>query len=249
MRKYELEEGMIRYLFDGEPESQLGYNIIALLQGKEALLIDTGYENQAEEVLRDLDNNGFAIAGVIISHFHHDHIFGLKVLPKTQMYGSAEFQATFDRYFNADEQRCFAPTVLVKKRRRIVFGSHDIILIPFPGHSRCGILTDINRRYLHIGDELLLTNDGRPVLPSVGREDVKPHYEALGRLRKYFDRIFIPSHGRLVEDRDIKEREVRNRQTYLQTVLQHQEPIGFAEAVRDCDCVFLNDKWHFNIYK
>lgn len=51
--------------------------------------------------------------------------------------------------------------------------------IPFPGHSLCTIIIKINDKFLYIADEMMFSEDGRPILPSTDLNCIKRHIESL----------------------------------------------------------------------
>ena len=52
----------------------VGLNIILIENDSEALLIDTGYEQNFLELKEDLDKRNVTIKNVVVSHFHPDHL-------------------------------------------------------------------------------------------------------------------------------------------------------------------------------
>ncbi len=249
MLKSELSQGIVRYTFDPLPGKHFGNNIIALIDGGKVLLIDTAYEFQASQALKDISGSGFEIDKIIISHFHDDHMQGLKVLPKVLTYGSEHYKTTLEMWTEKEEHKYFIPTVPIKDKYTIDFGKHHIVLIPFPGHSLCTLITKINDRYLHIADELMFSNDGRPILPSADPNCIKRHVESLSRLKAFNSYIFLPSHG-LEFGGNVKiEKEINNRITYFNAILNSNRKITYNEAKKDCDCDFLHNEWHQYVYE
>lgn len=249
MLKTNLSEEIIRYTFDPLPGKHFGNSIIALIDGHKALLIDTAYGFQALEVLDDIRNNGMDIAGIIISHFHDDHMQGLKVLPNAPIYGSEHYEATLEMWTEREEHKYFVPTVLIKDTTPIKFGKHDISLIPFPGHSKCTVITKIGDRYIHVADEIMFSNEGRPILPSADPNRVERHINSLKALKHYNNRIFIPGHGMEFGGSSKINKEIDNRIAYFNAILSSSRKITYEEAVKDCDCEFLHSEWHKYVYE
>lgn len=250
MQKQELAEGMILYTFEPDPGRHFGYNIIALIDGKRALLIDTGYERHAIQVLQDLHNQEVVIEEVVLSHFHNDHMFGLKVLSHVSVTGSSRYKITLDLWTPPEEQRQFIPKTFVEKTAEINFGKHHLLLTVFPGHSECTMLIQINKKYLHIADELMFSNDGEPLLPSVDfHSSVTRHLESLKKLQAYSHLTMIPAHGRVFRGKETIEREINNRLAYLQAIESSTRQLTYEEATEQCDCEFLHPEWHKNTYR
>ena len=93
MIKKELSAGIILYMFP-PTTSKFGFNIVAVIDGDKAVLIDAAYENQAQQVLEDLAASGITIDKIIISHFHADHLFGINALPDVPIYGGSRYEET-----------------------------------------------------------------------------------------------------------------------------------------------------------
>ena len=249
MIKSELSEGIVRYTFEPLPGRHWGNNIFALNDGNKVLLIDTAYEFQASLVLKDIRDSGLEIDRVIISHFHDDHMQGLKVLPKVPTYGSEHYNITLDMWTEKDEHKYFIPTVLIKDNYTMDFGKHHIVLIPFPGHSLCTIITKINDEYLHIADELMFSNEGKPILPSTDPNCIKRHVESLEKLKNLSSYIFLPSHGMELSGKHEISMDINNRISYFNAILSSNRKISYQEAVKNCDCEFLHSEWHQHVYE
>jgi len=248
MLKSKLSEGIVRYTFDPLPGKHFGNSIFALIDGNKVLLIDTAYEFQASQVLKDIRNSGLEIDGIIISHFHDDHMQGLKVMPKVPIYGSEHYKTTLEMWTQKEEHKYFIPTVLIKDTYSIDFGKHNIDLIPFPGHSLCTVITRINNKYLHIADELMFSNEGKPILPSADPNCIKRHVESLSKLKALNSYIFLPSHGLEFGGNARIEKEINNRIAYFTAILSSNRKITYEEAKKDCDCDFLHSEWHPYVY-
>lgn len=249
MNKIELAEGIVQYMFEPDPGKDIGYNIIAVSDGNRVILIDTAYEKQMEQALEDLRANGMEPQAVIISHFHEDHIYGLKALPKLPVYGSSEYKVTLDLYTEKEEHQYFTPAVPVDSSLTMDFGKHRLTLRPYPGHSHCGLLVMIDDSFVHIGDELIAANDGRAALPSVNYDQVREHYEALAKLQGYCKYTLIPSHGLAISGEERIREEIRNRMAYLAAILNSSERITVEEATKGCSREFLCKHWHEHIYE
>ena len=249
MQKSEVAEGLIRYIFDPLPGKYFGNNIFSVIDDGKVLLIDTAYEFQAIQALEDINSNGLKIAGIIISHFHDDHMQGLKALPRVTTYGSEHYAVTLEMWTERDEHKFFTPTVTVKDDYAISFGKHEIVLIPFPGHSLCTVMTKIDDKFLHIADELMFSNDGKSILPSADPHCMDRHVASLSRLRAYASHVFVPGHGPELSGKEKINREIDNRIAYFDTILKSNNRITYEEAIRNCDCDFLHSEWHEYVYE
>lgn len=249
MIKKELSPGIIEYVFEPKAGQHFGNRITALINEDKAILIDTGYEHQAIEVVEDLSANQLTIEKVIITHFHDDHMGGLRAMPGIPVYGSSYYRNTLDKWTPKEEHKYFVPTFLVEETVMVKFGVHEIEIIPFPGHSICTILVKINNEYIHIADELMFSNNGEPLLPCITKKEVEMQYRSVNRLRDYRSYIFIPGHGVIIKDQNRIENEIENVSLYLNAILSNDDKITFEEATKNCNCTFLHKEWHNNVYE
>ncbi|PRR81184.1 MBL fold metallo-hydrolase [Clostridium vincentii] len=248
MIKRELVSGIVQYMFEPLNGSHFGNCITALIDSNKVLLIDTGYKEQALLVFEDLKSNGLYIEKIIISHFHDDHMQGLKVLPKTTVYGSKEYKSTLDLWTEMEEHKYFIPTTLIEEQVSVDFGKHHLILIPFPGHSLCTVITKIDDQYIHIADELMFSIDGKPLLPSTDPNCIKRHIESLKKLKEYSSYTLLPSHGSKIRGKEKIEKEIDNRIAYFNAIVSSNKKISYEEAIKECDCEFLDSEGHEHVY-
>jgi glyoxylase-like metal-dependent hydrolase (beta-lactamase superfamily II) len=242
MKIEKLKEDMIHYIFETGPNKIWTESVTVIVNKNKAILIDAGYEFQIEKVLADLHKKGIEIEKVIITHFHEDHMRGLNILPKVPIYGSSRFQETLDKWTPKNEHDIFTPTVMIDKPQELIFGKYKLTLIPFPGHSVCGMLININDEFLHVVDELMFSQDGIPLLPS--SDDFKRHLESLDKLRKYSDfTTLIPSHGPVFNGGRLEE-EIGKRYAYINALIMSNGNISYEEAIKDCNCIFPHSEWH-----
>jgi len=244
MLKIELAPGIIQYMFPPKKEeNHYGYNIVAVTHESKAILIDVAFEAEASQVFEDLSANGIAIDKVIISHFHDDHMEGLKVLPKTPVYGSHRYQDTLDMWTPKEEHIYFIPTIAVEKPMSIEFGNHKLEIIPSPGHSICTMLVKINEKFLYVSDEIVYSNDGQPLLPAIeSRGEIKRQLESWNKIREYHALTIIPTHGAVLEG-SMLHRDIQNRSAYANAILMADGALTYEEATINCDCMFLQREW------
>jgi glyoxylase-like metal-dependent hydrolase (beta-lactamase superfamily II) len=249
MIKKELSSDIIEYVFQPKKGQHFGNRITALLNKGKVMLIDTGYKHQAMEVINDLASNHLEIEGIIITHFHDDHMEGLKVMPSVPVYGSSYYKNTLDRWTPKEEHRYFTPTVCVETPLKVQFGNHEIEIIPFPGHSICTSIVKINDEYIHVADELMFSNKGEPILPCITKEDIRRQWESINKLKGYINYTFILGHGDNIKDKSQIEDLIENIRIYLEKILSTNNEISFNEATNKCTCTFLHKEWHENVYK
>jgi glyoxylase-like metal-dependent hydrolase (beta-lactamase superfamily II) len=245
VERLQLAERIVQYRFPPEPGKHYGFNITALLDEDEqrALLIDTAYEQQAAAVHADLAVRGIELGGVIVSHFHPDHVMGLKVLPQTTVYGSVRHEETLRHYTDGNERRAFTPTDPVSDETRFTFGQADLAFRLAPGHSPCSMYSLIGDRFLHVADNIMTSNAGQDILPWAAYDLIQDHIESLEALRAFKSRTLLLSHGVALKDKRAIDEAIDNRVTYFRAVLAGQGQISYEEAVEGCTCDFLHKEW------
>jgi len=215
MEKQHITKDIIQYIFDPQPKRHFSTSIIAIFNGNKALLIDTAYEEQMSELLDEFSRTGIEVERVVITHFHGDHMEGLKALPKIPIYGSASFWQTLNRWTAKEEHVYYTPSIMVDESLSFVYGEHNLTLMPFPGHSDCGMLVKIDDHFLHVGDELMSSPDGVPLLPLSDGNDMKRHLDSLDRLRSYEGLTIIPGHGSIFDSESLSSEINVNKLSYL----------------------------------
>ncbi|MDF2485436.1 MAG: hypothetical protein K0R46_1604 [Herbinix sp.] len=249
MKKIELSKGIIQFIFEPMEDVKYGNNVIAVISGDKAMIIDTGFDFQTEEVKKGLEELGVSIEGVIISHFHENNIQGLKKLKGVTTYGSSYYQQTLDQWLPMKEQTFYIPAIKIDKNRKIIFGEHALELIYNPGHSLCTLLIKINEEYLFIADEMMYAETGEPLLPRITKNDIINHYVSVHNLMKLNRYIFIPGHGEVIRDQHKIIIDAKNVCHYLCEILSHDEEISIDQATHGCTCKFVHTEWHENVYK
>jgi len=244
MIKKDLAAGIVQYMFPPKkPENHYGYNIVAITHKNKALLIDVAFEDEASQVIEDLSANDIVVDKVIVSHFHDDHMEGLKLLPNVTIYGSHRFQETLDMWTPKEKHKYFIPAIAVEKPMTIEFGNHRLEIIPLPGHSVCTVIIKINEQFLYTADEILYSNDGQPLLPGLeGRGVIKRQLKAWNKIKDYQALTIIPGHGSAIEGSALL-KDIQNRSAYAQSISEADGSITYEEAVRNCDCTFLQIDW------
>jgi len=251
MLKKELAAGIVQYTFSPQnKDDNYGDNIIAIIYEDKAILIDTGFEDEVQQVIEDLFSSGITIDKVIISHFHDDHMEGLKLLPNATVYGSSRFQETLDMWTAKEEHKYFTPVVVVDVPTIIKFGSHILEIIPSAGHSACTVLVNINGQFLHVADEIMYSPDGQSIIPSIdSRENIKRQLESWNIIKDYSALTIIPGHGAAFYGSKLQA-DLQNRVAYAEAILAAGEnPITYEEAVRKCNCRFLHSEWFDDLAK
>ena len=245
MDRLQIGERIAQYRCPPESGKHYGFNLTVLLDEGErrALLIDTAYEKQAEAVLAELAARGIELAGVIVSHFHPDHVMGLKALPRVPVYGSARFEETVCHYTDEEERKLFKPTEPVTDDTRCTFGRFDLSFRLAPGHSPCSMYTLIGDRFLHVADNIMTSPTGQDVLPWATFDLIQDHIRSLETLREFGARTLLLSHGVVLDDERAIDAAIANRVSYFRAVLEGGGTISYEEASEGCTCDFLHREW------
>lgn len=243
MRRTVIDKNLYEYQFDPEPGKEYGFNLYALVDGRNAFLIDTAYEEQAAEVLADLNSKGHLLERVLISHFHPDHVSGLKALPKVAVWAGEKYSLTLDEY-PAEERDKFPLVQGLADAARMQFGSFKLTFREAPGHSLCSIYTIINGRHIHVADNLMASNGGTPILPWAEFEQVGEHIKSLQMLKELAPKVLLLSHGKRIVGEQSIAVEIEDRLKYLRAVMDGDGEISVEEATAGCLRRFLCERWH-----
>ena len=245
MERVQVAERIVQYRFEPEEGKHYGFNLTALLDETchRALLIDTAYEGQARAAYADLTERGYELGAVVISHFHPDHVLGMKVLPRTTVYGSVRCDETLRLYPDEAERRVIEPTDRVSDRSQVSFGPFGLAFRLAPGHSPCSMYTLIDDDFVHVADNIMTSNDGQDILPWAAYELIEDHIRSLEALGDVGTRSLLLSHGVVLEDAETIRRAIDNRVAYFRAVLAGDGRISYEEAVAGCGCEFLHKEW------
>lgn len=248
MKKIEISENLYQYQFPPFEDQHFGFNIYALIDGQEALLIDTAFEAQAQAVLEDLRKDDIEIKRVVFSHFHPDHISGLPVLDSPILYGNGLYQQSLNQYTPTEQHHYFKDVNVLTNESELTFGAFNLKFQLVQGHVICGMFTIINNTFVHVADDVMTSNEGIPLLPSVQVDNAQNHIESLELLKRYSSCTLLLSHGNALTESASILQAIKDRQSYLSAVASHDEPISIEKALQDCDCDFLHKEWHNYVY-
>ncbi len=249
MKIINLERDIFQFVFGPRKNTLFGYNIYVITNNDTALMIDTGFREHSQAVKTYLGEKGITVTDVIISHFHLDHINGLKALDQVNVIGSNEYQRALDVYIEKNQQEQYKPTDLVKDQKIFSFGDHLIKVKKHPGHAKCSVLVEIDDKYLHVGDELMFSNDGEPILPLVDLKRIDEQIHAYVKLAKHVDRVLWTSHGKIGNESGFINRAIDSYKQYLIAIKDSKKTLSYNEATEKCPMEFLHKEWHGNIYK
>ena len=201
MEKIEISKGIYLCRFEKALGHFIGLNVVLIENGNEALLIDTGYEYNFVELKKHLDERNITITKVVVSHFHPDHIGGLKYLEHADVYGSEFAEYSLSKFNSEFDQ--LLPDMIVKDELVFKFGNHTIKLEKNIGHSKDGILITIDNKFMYVGDDMVYSHNGVSLVPFCADQIVENHILSIEKIyENYKNKIIIPSHGKIIEDQN-----------------------------------------------
>jgi glyoxylase-like metal-dependent hydrolase (beta-lactamase superfamily II) len=243
MRRTVIVEDLYEYQFEPEPGKAYGFNLYVLLNGPDALLIDTAYAPQAAAVLADLRAQRRTVKRVLISHFHPDHITGLKTVPDVHIWGSRDYPLTL--HDAPSEIRNALPPVEVLDDGDVRrFGTFTLAFRSAPGHTPCSLQTTIDGKVVHVADNLMAANDGTPILPWAPFDGVGAHVRSLERLAATAPEVVLLAHGKRIAGGAAIRSEIEDRLRYLRAVRDGKGDRSVEEATAGCSRRFLCEHWH-----
>lgn len=243
----QLEDNMIFYQVPAVEKGRLGQNLCALINGQDVMLIDSGYQRECGEVLEDLKKRGLKVSKVIPSHYHPDHIEGIGLMDKPEVYGNSKAVATLKRFYDEEGQQLYAPTTIIDNESVIRFGDYTISFEHAPGHSDCSMLILINKTYLHLGDLYIRKDNGSEVLPYVTWKGVKNHLDSFDKILKHSQCQFLISHGVCPTDYNDLKRGIEDRKIYLNALLDSKNKVTAELATSQCSRPFEFLHWRKDV--
>jgi glyoxylase-like metal-dependent hydrolase (beta-lactamase superfamily II) len=222
--------------------------IYFILEGSKALLIDTGYKSEAEELKSYFDERNIEAEKFIITHYHDDHFTGLKTFrqscQKPVIIGSEQFKKTLEKDYRDDflNDTEIYPTVL-SENLTFTFGGHKIRFEEAKGHSHCSIHTILDEKYIHVADNIIFDTNNISSLP-LPCASIKDHFETLSQLKKHSGKSFIGSHfDSGVNGQKDMLKEIEARIIYMQRILDYQGKVEY-ELIKDTLPVEFSPIWH-----
>ena len=242
MEKIEISKNVYLCRFEKALGHFVGLNVVLIENGNEALLVDTGYEDNFLEIKEDLDKRNIKITNVVVSHFHPDHTGGLSYLKDANIYGS-EFAANSLSKYNKSIDHLL-PNKVVFDKLVFNFGDHTLKLEKNIGHTKDGILITIDNKFMYVGDDMVYSHKGKALIPFCADQIVEEHILSIEKIYKnYIGKIIIPTHGKILENQDLIKKDLENRLTYLKYI-QKNTDCTFDEFEKDTGIKFIGMKSH-----
>ena len=235
MERIKIEKDIYLYRFEKALGHFIGLNTVVIENGNEVLLIDTGYEENFIELKKDLDERGLIITHVLVSHFHPDHIGGLKYLRDAKIYGSVYAKHSLEKYNDLFDH--LLPNNKVVDKKILEFGDHTLILDKNIGHSKDGMLITIDNKYLYVGDDMVFSHKGKALIPFCADQVVDNHVLSIKKIHnEYYDQELIKE-------------DLKNRLIYLNYIIEYPK-CTFNDFIEDTGIRFIGMNSHdYNVNK
>lgn len=241
-----IEDNLWCFHFEAPREDRLGNNIFALFNDKDVLLIDAGYTHHMDTVLDELKD--FNITDVIPTHYHPDHIDGMRRLKDVRIYGNEHAVEPIKLYMPEDVE-ILSPNTLIRDGESLIFGSFTLKFYHVPGHSDCSMLININDKYLCAGDQYMTTDNGTDVVPYVYWDGLEKHIESLKKVKDMnIDKLLL-SHGVPFVEPSTYMKGIDNRIIYMSRILESDNEISIEDALKDIEEPFAFTRWRNDIQK
>jgi glyoxylase-like metal-dependent hydrolase (beta-lactamase superfamily II) len=222
--------------------------IYFILEGTSALLIDTAYEQEAEQLNTYLNERNIRIEKVIISHYHDDHFAGLMALKRItheiEVIASSKYKRTLEKEYKDDfllEPDIFPTTF--SENHIFIFGGHQIRFEEAGGHSDCSIHTMIDEKYVHVADNIIFDTNDSSLLP-LPYASIQVHLKTLEKLKEKPEALLLGSHfsSSLNTSKDMM-LEIDARITYMQLVLKNKGELDY-DRIKEMLPMEFNPRWH-----
>lgn len=244
MMQIELTDYLTQFQFPATDSTPLGRNIFVLHRHDDAILIDTGYEENIMELLPTLEQ--YRITHIIVTHYHLDHVSGLmeviRTIPKV---GSIHYHKNLLGLPEYLIQR-LKPTILVDGDLTLSFHDISIHIKSMSGHSISDVLIEVNDTYLFIGDQLIFTNRQEQSIP-YAEYSFTDHISVLKYIKEQYPyHTLLPSHGNAITN---------DATPYIDHAIQYLSYLqngnhSLESFYKINPLPFQNDVWHkYNIKK
>jgi glyoxylase-like metal-dependent hydrolase (beta-lactamase superfamily II) len=214
-----------------ENKNLIGTNISFMKMGENQVMIDAGYSYITKEILDVVMEKQICIC----THFHPDHYDGFRVFSH-YLIANSSYQETLQIFETLSEE--ITPDKLIYREETLKLFDKEFTLIPCKGHSVDGLLVVIDE-VLFVGDELMYTNDGRPILPYVA-SSIQNHINSLHTIKRLStNKVIVPAHGSIITNQEFLQNDISMRLRYLYELGDKSVDINDPAY-----SYFENLKWH-----
>ncbi|WP_053956103.1 MBL fold metallo-hydrolase [Inediibacterium massiliense] len=166
-------------------------------KSKEAFIIDPG--DEASKFLNYIEKYGLNPIGIILTHYHHDHIGAVSSIQKKChipiFIHKDDVEGLKNPYLNYSEDISITPNKIVKDKDEIKGRNIILEVIHTPGHTPGGICLKVkNENIIFTGDTIFNIDIGRTDL--AGSDPYAMLDSMKNKISKWEDDIVIyPGHG------------------------------------------------------
>jgi glyoxylase-like metal-dependent hydrolase (beta-lactamase superfamily II) len=216
-------------------ESKHSDTITVIVQNNQALFIDTAYPEYAQRVKKEIEQQGIKPEIIVLSHYHPDHVSGCSAFPECQIYASEFYLYNYDNCQVWEPDFTYLhPKQLIRDNDLLSFGDFELTFHHSPGHSKCGIITQITEEIIHVGDLIMITWDRKNSLPYItDGGSFESHIKSLELIKKLDPDAIVVPHGGLIDNKKRINALVEDRLYYLEKVLDSKGTLPMAECLKN----------------
>ncbi len=145
---------------------------------QQCIIIDPGCSNPAEEeeLFSFIKSKNLKPVAQIITHYHIDHILGIKFIKETYGIGATahpdgkvfwNVKPGIGNEYGMTSDDIIPPDHFIKEGDKIVFGNSELSVVDVPGHADGSIcLINYPQQFVMAGDVLFYGSIGRTDLPT-----------------------------------------------------------------------------------
>lgn len=181
----------------------------------EAFIIDPGDEES--KLVQSIDKKSLKLAGIILTHYHHDHIGVAEELRKRYQCPIYAHKKEFEGLSRPDYNRSIGarknsisiiPDKALSDGDEISIGKITLLVIHTPGHTPGGICLGLkNSKIVFTGDTIFEDDLGRTDLEGGCEDQLKR--SIANKVSKWpEDTIIYPGHGASATIKQVRERGV-----------------------------------------
>jgi len=209
-----------------------------VFNGKDKILIDTGYIRDFEETKKLIEATGVDLRSIdliVSTHSHCDHIGGNKRIQEIsgcriaihrmdkQSVESKDDWATWYRFYD-QEAEFFPVDIALEEGESVFLDDLELKVIYTPGHARGGIaLYAPEKRFLFSSDALWDGDTGVLNVMVEGREAPSLAMESLEKLASLDIHTIYPGHGSIIHD---PERAIKKCKRRLEEFMKNPIKLG-----------------------
>jgi glyoxylase-like metal-dependent hydrolase (beta-lactamase superfamily II) len=163
-------------------------NCYLISSGKELAIIDPGANSK--KILKEIENLGFKVKYIILTHSHLDHISAAQEMKRET--GAKILAHEIERY-----SLNFPVDISLKEGDEIKIGKEILKVLHTPGHTP-GSICLLSKDFVFTGDTLFKEGVGRTDLPGGSQIQLEKSLQKLSRFLKPGMKIY-PGHGEIFE--------------------------------------------------